>query len=143
MSSNLTKYWLGVVSKEHVLRGVEGSFIQVCHGKEKPLKRMYKGDWIIYYSSKISMSGDEKLQAFTAIGKTKDDIVYQFSMSADFLPFRRNVEFLPCQEASILPLIQDLEFIPNKQHWGYPFRYGFLELNKHDFELIKSKMLPA
>ena len=30
------RYWLGVVSKEHVLRGVQGSFAQVCHGKKGP-----------------------------------------------------------------------------------------------------------
>ena len=34
------KYWIGTVSKEHVLRGVAGDFCQVCHGKAAPLNRM-------------------------------------------------------------------------------------------------------
>ena len=24
--------------------------------------------------------------------------------------------------------------------WGYPFRFGFFEINRHDFELISSQM---
>ena len=39
----MTRFWIGVVSKEHVLRGVEGGFCQVCHGKKAPLNRMKKG----------------------------------------------------------------------------------------------------
>jgi hypothetical protein len=31
-------YWIGVASKEHVMRAVQGGFAQVCHGKEGPLK---------------------------------------------------------------------------------------------------------
>ena len=39
----MTRFWVGVVSKEHVLRGVEGGFCQVCHGKKAPLNRMKGG----------------------------------------------------------------------------------------------------
>lgn len=63
------KYWIATVSKEHIMRGVADSFMQVCHGKEGPLKRMLPGDMVIVYSSKVSMQGDDKLQAFTAIGR--------------------------------------------------------------------------
>lgn len=38
----MTKFWVGVVSKEHVQRGVKGGFCQVCHGKKGPLNRMKK-----------------------------------------------------------------------------------------------------
>jgi predicted RNA-binding protein len=135
------KFWVAAVSKEHTMRGVAGSFMQVCHGKQAPLKRMKKGDYLIIYSSKITMEGNEKCQAFTAIGRVKDDDVYQFQMTENFKPFRRNIDFLECQESSIIPLIDDLEFIPNKKSWGYPFRFGFLEINEKDFNLITSKML--
>jgi hypothetical protein len=136
-----TKYWVAAVSKEHTMRGVTGSFMQVCHGKQAPLKRMKKGDYLVVYSSKITMEGNEKCQAFTAIGRVNDDDVYQFQMTEDFKPFRRNIDFLECQESSIIPLINDLEFIPNKKSWGYPFRFGFLEIQEKDFNLISSKML--
>ena len=35
---NSTKYWIATISKEHTLRGVAGGFMQVCHGKQAPLK---------------------------------------------------------------------------------------------------------
>jgi EVE domain len=135
------KYWVATVSKEHTMRGVAGSFIQVCHGKQAPLKRMKKRDYIIVYSSKITIEGKEKCQSFTAIGQVKDDEVYQFQMTENFKPFRRNIEFLGCLESSIIPLINDLEFIPNKKSWGYPFRFGFFEIKEKDFNLIASKIL--
>ncbi|CAI2768682.1 EVE domain-containing protein [Flavobacterium collinsii] len=135
------KYWIAAVSKEHTMRGVTGGFMQVCHGKQAPLKRMKKGDYLIVYSSKITMEGNQKCQAFTAIGQVKDDDIYQFSMSENFNPFRRNIEFFNCTEILIIPLINELEFIANKKSWGFPFRYGFFEIKENDFNFISSKML--
>jgi hypothetical protein len=123
-----------------VLRGVEGGFMQACHGKKPPLVRMKKGDGFLFYSGKVSMDGNEKCQEFTAIGEVKDDLVYQFQMSENFIPFRRNIEFLESNSVSILPLIDDLEFIQDKKYWGYNFRYGFLEIGEKDFNFIQSKM---
>jgi hypothetical protein len=136
-----TRYWIATVSKNHALKGAAGGFIQVCHGKQSPLKRMNKGDLLLLYSSKIKMEGSEKCQKFTAIGKVVDDAVYQFEMTEHFKPFRRNMEYYDCEETSILPLINDLEFIQNKKSWGYPFRFGFFEIQKNDFNLIASNML--
>jgi hypothetical protein len=83
----------------------------------------------------------EKCQEFTAIGKVMDDEVYEFQMLKDFCSSRRNIEFLESEDISILPLIVDLDFIQNKTSWGYPFRFGFFEINQHDFDLICSQML--
>ena len=96
---------------------------------------------MIYYSGKREFGKPEKCQEFTAVGTVKDDEVYSFQMTADFCPFRRNIEFYKSEDVSILPLIDCLQFIQNKKSWGYPFRFGFFEINKHDFELISSKML--
>ena len=137
------KYWIIVASKYHVKKGITDGFAQACHGKIAPLKRMKKGDFVIYYSSKQTMGKPDKCQEFTAIGKVKNEAIYPFQMSADFCPFRRDVEFFDHQDVSIIPLINELEFIPNKQRWGYPFRFGFFEINPHDFELISSQMLPT
>jgi EVE domain len=136
-----TKYWVSVASKDHVKNGITDGIAQACHGNEAPLKRMKSNDFIIYYSGKQTLGKAEKCQEFTAIGQVKDDEVYQFQMSADFCPFRRNIEFLEHQDTSILPLINDLQFIQNKKSWGYPFRFGFFEITKHDFDLISSQML--
>jgi len=135
------RYWITVVSKDHTLRGVAGGFMQACHGKQAPLKRMQPDDWVIFYSPKQSMRGEDKCQSFTAIGKVADEDVYQLQMSNDFVPFRRNVNFFPCEEVPIQPLINRLDFINNKSKWGYQFRFGFFEINEHDFDIIASKML--
>lgn len=135
------KFWIAVISNEHAQRGIEGNFIQVCHGKPAPLKRMQKDDWMVIYSPKLSMDGDEKCQRFTGIGQVLDDEVYPYQMSENFIPFRRNIGFQECRETSILPLINDLDFILNKKSWGYPFRFGFFEIQESDFNLISSKLL--
>lgn len=136
------KYWIAVVSKNHVNQGVNQGIIQVCHGKQAPLKRMNMNDWVIIYSPKQSFGGNESCRAFTAIGQVSDELIYQYQMSPDFIPYRRNVKFYNCQEISILPLINQLEFIENKQRWGYKFRFGFFEVKERDFNLIYSKMMP-
>lgn len=136
-----TKYWVIVASKDHVKTGISEGIAQACHGKSAPLKRMNMGDFVIFYSGKQTMGSPDKCQEFTAIGKVKDDEVYPFQMTANFCPFRRNIDFIESKDVSILPLINDLEFILNKKSWGYPFRYGFFEINLNDFCLISSKML--
>lgn len=135
------KFWIGVASQEHVKIGEAGGFCQLCHGKSAPLKRMKKGDFIIYYSSKRQMTDKIPYQKFTAIGEIIDDIVYQVEMFEGFFPYRKNVHFVDSHESPIVPLIQDLSFIQNKKQWGYPFRYGHLEISKEDFFLIANNMV--
>ncbi|MEO8666034.1 MAG: EVE domain-containing protein [Ignavibacteria bacterium] len=135
-----TKYFIAVVSKDHVMKGVQGGFGQAGHGKEAPLKRMSKGDWLIYYSPKESLNSDIKCQSFTALGTTADDEIYQVTVSESFKPFRRNINFRKCKEISILPLIETLSFIKDKSKWGYMFRFGFFEIPVADFELISRLM---
>ncbi|MDB5272797.1 MAG: hypothetical protein JWO58_1164 [Chitinophagaceae bacterium] len=141
MNNRATKYWIIVASKDHVQHGIAEGFAQACHGKSSPLKRMKKGDFVIYYSGKQILGKPDKCQEFTALGKVIDDEVYQVQVSEDFCPSRRNIEFLKSKDISILPLIDELDFIPNKKSWGYPFRFGFFEINSHDFDLISSHML--
>lgn len=141
MINRETKYWIIVASKSHVKSGIEQSIAQACHGKAAPLKRLRKDDFVIFYSGQVARGKPESCQEFTAIGQVKDEEVYQFQTSENFCPSRRNIDFFESTDISILPLINDLSFIQNKKSWGYPFRFGFFEINKKDFELISSKML--
>ena len=141
MKNRPIKYWIIVASRDHVQMGVAGGFAQACHGKAQPLKRMQEGDGILYYSSTRYFGKEDKCQAFTAIGRVKDEEVYAFQMSENFCPFRRNITFVDCEETPIADLIELLDFIPNKKSWGYPFRFGILEISENDFKLIASKML--
>ena len=135
------KYWVLVASRDHVLRGVEGGFAQADHGKAAALKRMQAGDGLIYYSSREIYGQETKCQRFTAIGEIADDLVYQGEMGGGFVPFRRNVNYQPCREVSILPLIRALDFIKDITHWGAPFRFGVVEIGETDFRLIAEQML--
>ena len=135
----MSRYWIGVVSRSHVQRGVAGGFAQVCHGKRGPLERMQAGDWLIYYSPRTDFKDGEPLQAFTAIGQIKQGRVYSFEMSPDFVPYRRDVDFEPATEAPIKPLQPFLEFTQGP-NWGYALRRGVLEISQADFERITAAM---
>ncbi|WP_238945445.1 EVE domain-containing protein [Vandammella animalimorsus] len=80
------RYWLGVVSRAHVLRGVAGGFCQLCHGKAAPLQRMQPGDWLLYYSPTRRLGEAQKYQAFTAVGQITGAHAYRFPMAEDFHP---------------------------------------------------------
>lgn len=134
------KYWINVVSRDHVQRGVEGEFTQANHGKPWALRKMSKNDWLIFYSPKTKFEDGEPLQAFTALGQITDEIPYQAEMSLSFHPWRRNVKFEKVTEVPIRPLIDSLDFIENKIQWGYKFRFGVIEINEHDFKIIKNAM---
>ena len=133
-------YWINTVSRGHVQRGVAGGFTQANHGKPHMLRRMARGDWIVFYSPKTDYPDGAPLQAFTAIGQVADDEVYQADLDPEFQPWRRRVEFLPCTETPIRPLLDDLGFIEDKARWGYRFRFGVFKIDEHDFDMLRSAM---
>jgi predicted RNA-binding protein len=136
----MQKFWINVISKNHVQRGIQDGITQSGHGKEAPLRKMHQGDMILFYSPKQSLEGDEKLQAFTALAKVANEEIYQFEMSPTFRPYRRKVVYEKVNEVSIKPLIDKLDFIQDKTHWGYMFRFGLFEISKKDFEIIVKAM---
>ena len=137
------RYWIGVASREHVLATVKGGFAQFGHGKLAPAKRPAKGDWIIYYSAKEKFGEPAPCQRFVAIGEFLDAEPKQVTQAKGFKPWRRRVAYRKATEVPIRPLIEQLSFIKNKTHWAAPFRFGFLEIGKHDFSLIAKRMISA
>lgn len=136
----MTKYFLIVASKDHVLKGVEGGFAQASHGKRNPMSKPQKGDWIIYYSSKEIFESNKPYQKFTAVGQIADEIPEQHTHSENFNPYRRKVDYKKCKDVEIRPLLDQLSFIKNKDKWGFYLMSGFLEISKADFEVIKASM---
>lgn len=136
----MPKYWIGVASHEHVKNGIAEGIAQVCHGKGGPLKRMTPGDWIIYYSPVELFGQKTPCQKFTAIGTINENDPYEFCMSKDFIPWRRDVTFMKAKDISIKPLIASLTFIKNKTRWGFPFRRGCFEIPEQDFQLLARNM---
>lgn len=137
-------YWIGVVSRSHVLRGVAGGFAQMNHGKQAPLKRMKAGDGLIYYSPREAYPDGAPLHAFTALGFIRTGDVYAHDMTPDgvpgFVPWRIDVDYRTVQTALIKPLIAQLDFITDKTHWGAVFRYGQIKISEADFRRIAQAM---
>jgi hypothetical protein len=133
--------WIGVASAEHVRRGRETGFMQLCHGKSAPLRRLRSGDGIAYYSPTGTFRGKDRLQAFTAIGIVRDGDSYQVEMAEGFCPFRRDVTWLGGEDAPIQPLLDGLEFTAGRRrNWGYQLRFGLFEISEHDFGVIAAAM---
>ena len=133
-------FWIGVVSRSHVERGVKGGFIQLNHGKKAPVQRLRQGDGVVIYSPRVDYPDGEPLQKFTAIGTVVSGEIYQVETSPDFKPYRVDVKFLKCREAPIQPLIEKLSFIKSKTHWGAAFRFGQIKVAEQDFLAIAQAM---
>jgi len=132
--------WIIVASADHVRRGKEGRFIQACHGKAAPMRRIKPGDNVICYSPSGEFRGNDKLRAFTAIGIVAAGEPYRFDGGGGFSPYRRDVDWLEAGEAPILPLLEVLEFSAGAPNWGYRLRFGILAISEHDFRAIADAM---
>ena len=138
------KNWIAVASAEHARRGCAAShetgFMQVCHGKASPLKRIRAGDRVAYYSPTTTRDSKDRLQRFVSIGRVLPGEPYAFDMGNGFVPFRKDVTYVASQEASILPLVPRFEFVESPSRWGAKFRFGLVEVSDHDMRLIARAM---
>jgi hypothetical protein len=139
--STQPQYWVVVAARDHALSGVAQGILQANHGKAAPLCRMQPGDRILLYAPKLTYGSAEPCQRFIGLGTVANEDVFQADVSADFQPFRRKVHYESVQEAPIQPLLDDLSFIQNKTHWGYPFRVGCFAITVADFERIRQALL--
>ncbi|MFE3821873.1 EVE domain-containing protein, partial [Nocardia tengchongensis] len=88
-----TRYWLAVVSRDHVRRGVELGFAQANHGKRAAVERMSAGDGLVYYSPRTGMREGEPIKSFTALGTVAEGPAWQVEEQGGcFRPWRRAVE---------------------------------------------------
>ncbi|WP_373741013.1 EVE domain-containing protein [Neisseria sp.] len=134
------KYWVGTVSKEHVLLGKAGGFCQVCHGKSAPLNRMKKGDWLLYYSPKTRLEGGTKHRSFTAFGQITDDKAYPFRMSETFVPYRRDVDYADTYRDCPIEIVRSH---PEWKKYAGMLRYGHFEISEDFFRLVQTYMQTA
>ena len=133
------RFWIGVVSREHVLIGVTGGFAMMNHGKLAPLRRLTPGDGLIYYSPKTAWPDGAALKAFTAIGTVRDAAPYQAEMRPGLLGYRRDIDWLPAAETPISLVIDRLEFA--RGNWGMLARRGLFEISDADFQTIRTAMV--
>lgn len=138
--------WIAVASADHARRGrdackdLQSGFMQVCHGKRAPLARVQPGDRVAYYAPTVTMGGKDKLQSFVSIGIVQPAEPYSFDMGGGFVPYRRDVKYAKAIETPIAPLLDDFEFVEDRQRWGYKFRFGLFKISDHDMLLIAKAM---
>ncbi len=144
----MSRNWLAVASADHVAIGRRGGFMQVCHGKAAPLRRIQPGDRVVYYSPSQRYSPShaarerERLQAFTAIGTVRPGEPYRADRGDGFLPFRRDVAWHQAGHVLLDEIKEQLAFT-HGQNWGYRLRQGLVELNDADMATIAEAMFTA
>ena len=144
----MNRNWVAVASADHVAIGRAAGFMQVCHGKVSPLKRVQPGDRIVYYSPNQHYSashaqrGKDRLQTFTAIGTVKEGKPYRADMGGGFQPFRRDVTWHEAEPVSLALLLQKLALTQEK-NWGYRLRQGLVEISDGDMTTIAEAMFAA
>jgi hypothetical protein len=130
--------WLGVVSADHVARGVGLGIAQIGHGKKAGLARMAPKDLLVYYSPRRTLGGPP-LREFTAIGRVADDELWQAD-EGDFRPWRRLVEYDAHATTVPLDAVQDDLDLCRDAHWGHQLRRGLLRLSDHDAGVLGDAM---
>ena len=136
----MTRYWVGVASRDHVRAAVDGGFCQLGHGKEAPVRRLQRGDRVLYYSPRERIGSGDPIQSFTAIGRVDDDAPYQVVQTERFRPYRRNVHYFEAHDAEIKPLLELLLVMRGKSAWGQVVRRGTFEIEQADYDLIAKAM---
>ena len=138
-TSGDTRYWVGTVSREHVLIGVKGGFAMVNHGKLPPLQRLHPGDGFVFYSPKTAWPDGAPLKAFTAIGWVRDKPPYPDQMATGQIGYRRDIDWMAATETPIQSLSDGLEF--TRGNWGMLARRGLFEISGADFQTIRAAMM--
>lgn len=135
------RYWIAVVPKSRVEHCIAGSFAMFAHGKHEAVKRVQPGEWLAYYSPRTVLKGGDEVRAFTAIGKIGEGEPYQAEMAEGRTGWRRDIAYeKKASEAGIYPLLDELSFIKDRQHWGIFFHRSLFSVTRDDFALIAKAM---
>ena len=141
-------YWMGVVHRDHALRGVAQGIAQTNHGARFGIARMVPGDGFVFYSPKDAHPDGHSLREFTAIGLVAPGEVWQADPSSgsgqrqgEFRPWCRKVDWDESARAiPITPLLDVLELTRGIRNWGLQLQKGHLPITGHDYRLIAHEM---
>jgi hypothetical protein len=136
-----TRFWIAVVPKAGVDRCVAGGFAMFGHGRHVAMKRTSASDWLAYYSPRAILKGGDEVRAFTAIGKFTDREPYEVELGNGRVAWRRDIKFEKrTRQADVYPLLDELSFIRDREHWGLFFHRSLFVVSRDDFALIATAM---
>jgi len=135
-------YFIAVAPRERVAAAATAGYIEVSQGRAAPLARLHEGDVVLFYSPREADTGGPALQQFTAMAEVGPGGVFEGEPRHAIAerPFRRSGTYRQVQPAPIRPLLDALDFIRDKKHWGVALRYGFVQISASDFRHIAQAM---
>lgn len=137
----MTRYFLAVDSRDHVLTGVSVGFCTPGYGKAKLFSQIAEGDWVAYYSPRELHRERTLCRRFTAIGRVAKGRISTLGGSEGLTGPRRPCRYLRCHPAPAAALVRSLSFVRDPKRWGLSFRAGFSEVTREDFAVIAHAML--
>lgn len=136
----MTKYWIGVAHRGHVLIAQENGFCAFSHGKEAAVHKLAKGDQFAYYSPRDTFGG-APVQAFTALGEvTGDAPVFAAFPVMGRDAWMRAAAYETVREVPVRPMLDHLTFVHSTHNWGMAFRQSMFEVSATDFATIATAM---
>ncbi len=142
MPSNQPHYWIVVAARDHAERARAGGYAELRHGRAGILELLHAGDGFVTYSPRSCDPKGELLQAFTSLGYVRDGTLYRAAQPDGTPAFRVAIDYIVTRPAAIRPMLDELTFIRNRQHWGAAFRFGALRVPPMDFGRIATAMAP-
>ncbi|WP_083396054.1 EVE domain-containing protein [Frigoribacterium sp. MCBA15_019] len=132
------RFWINAVTLDHVEQAVRGGFTQAEHGAAGKLRQPRRGDEMLFYSPRTTLVDRTPVRQFTAWATITADEPHQARVSDDFHPWRLAAMFHPWQPVDAKPLVDELSFVADPNHWGLPFRRGLFTIPEEDFLTITS-----
>jgi hypothetical protein len=137
------RFWISVTSKDHVLDGLAAGFIQAQGSKAEQLHLLGRDDVIFFYSPGTLFRAGEILQAFTAVARVTDAAAFEVKKGRTLPAWRRTIMALPSEEAPAATLVQELDFITDKEHWATAMERGVFGIGEADARRIAAAMKVA
>lgn len=133
-------YWIGVASLDHLERGIQRGMFGIGHGKKAPLDLMKPGDKIVFYLPKkvYAATGPENIyQKFCGFATIDEGDVFSEQIGERCM-FRKRLTFTDTtREVPIREVLDQLSFIKDKTHWGFPFMRGYVQITQKDWEILE------
>ena len=140
----MANYWIGVAVAAHVRAAVNGGFAQLGHGRHASVKALELDDWIVFYSPRENLDGNEPVQAFTALGRvtSREPYLSDQVMTGGDRAWRVDVEYEEeAQPTSVRPLLDRLSMTRERgRHWGMAFRQSRVQATEEDLRIIAEAM---
>ncbi|CEO97254.1 EVE domain-containing protein [Plasmodiophora brassicae] len=146
----MPRCFIGFLPRSDVERCVAGGF--AMYHRIVSLRRIVKGSWLMYYSSRVGPVGTDWVRSFTAVGKVTSPTPYEIENVAELdavkgrpAKFRINVNYVDCRPIPARSIVRDIGFVPESERahlseYLRPPRYGFLEITRDDFASIARHM---